>query len=112
MAAYVVAHVRQITVGAPIEVYIRRIDATLAPFGGRFIVHGGRIEVLEGSWTGHLIVIEFPDMEAARAWYHSPAYQAIVRLRTENAKGDTVLVEGVADGHRAVDILPALQSYA
>jgi hypothetical protein len=51
-------------------------------------------------------------MDAARGWYRSPAYQAIVRLRTENSQGDTVLVEGVAEGHRATDLLPVLQSYA
>ena len=112
MAAYAVAHIRQVTIGPPIEEYIRRIDGTLAPFGGRFIVHGGRVEVLEGSWTGHLVVLEFPDMDAARGWYRSPAYQAIVRLRTDNSEGDTVLVEGVAEEHRATDLLPALRSYA
>lgn len=112
MAAYAIAHVRQVTIGPPVEEYIRRIDATLAPFGGRFLVHGGRTEVVEGSWPGHLIVLEFPDMDAARGWYTSPAYQAIVRLRTDNSQGDTVLVEGVAEGHRATDILPGLTSYA
>jgi uncharacterized protein (DUF1330 family) len=112
MAAYVVAHVRQVTIGPAIEEYIRNIDATLAPFAGRFLVHGGRAEVLEGPWTGHFIVLEFPDMAAARGWYRSPGYQAIVRLRRDNSQGDTVLVEGVPEGHRATDILPVLQSYA
>src|ERR1700733_7967146 len=60
MPAYAVAHMRQVTMGQPIVEYLERIDATLAPFGGRFIVHGGDIEVLEGSWPGALIVIEFP----------------------------------------------------
>jgi uncharacterized protein (DUF1330 family) len=91
--------------GPAIESYLNEIDATLAPFGGRFIVHGGPLEVLEGSWEGHLIMIEFPTLDSARAWYRSPAYQAIVRLRTENSEGDTVLVDGVPTGHRATDIL-------
>ena len=112
MAAYALAHIRQITIGPPIEEYIRKIDATLAPFDGRFLVHGGRTEVLEGGWSGHLVVLEFPTMDSARDWYRSPAYQAIVRLRTDNSQGDTVLVEGVPEGHRATDILPMLQSYA
>jgi uncharacterized protein (DUF1330 family) len=111
MTAYAVAHIRQVTIGPAIEEYIRNIDATLAPFGGHFLVHGGKIEVLEGAWTGHLIVLEFPDMDAARGWYQSPAYQAIVRLRTDNSQGDTVLVEGVGESHRATDILPALRSF-
>jgi uncharacterized protein (DUF1330 family) len=98
--------------GPPIEEYLRRIDATLAPFGGRFVIHGGKTEVLEGSWAGHLIVLEFPDIDAARGWYRSPAYQAIVRLRMNNSEGDTVLVEGVSDDHRATDILRGAQSSA
>lgn len=112
MAAYAVAHIRHVTIGPPIEEYIRRIDATLEPFGGRFLVHGGRIEVVEGTWTGHLVVLEFPDMDAARGWYRSAAYQSIVRLRTDNSDGDTLLVEGVPEDHRATDLLPALPSYA
>jgi uncharacterized protein (DUF1330 family) len=71
MPAYAVAHMRQVTMGPPIVEYLERIDATLAPFGGRFIVHGGETEVLEGSWPGFVIVIEFADTGRARAWYRS-----------------------------------------
>jgi hypothetical protein len=63
MPAYAVAHMRRVTMGPPIVEYLERIDATLAPFGGHFIVHGGDFEQLEGSWPGNLIVIEFPDRE-------------------------------------------------
>ena len=41
MPVYAVAHMRQVTMGPPIVEYLERIDATLAPFGGRFVVHGG-----------------------------------------------------------------------
>ncbi len=58
MSAYAVAHMRHVAMGPPIVEYLEKIDATLAPFGGHFIVHGGEIEVLEGNWPGHLIVIE------------------------------------------------------
>jgi uncharacterized protein (DUF1330 family) len=58
MSAYGIAHMRRVTVGPEIVEYLRRIDATLRPFGGRFIVHGGRLEVLEGSWSGTAIVNE------------------------------------------------------
>jgi uncharacterized protein (DUF1330 family) len=112
MAAYAVAHIRQVTIGAPIVEYLQRIDATLEPFGGHFVVHGGKVDVLEGSWTGDLIVIQFPDIAAARGWYHSLAYQAIVRLRTDNSDGDVVLVDGVPESHRATDILSRVQSFA
>ena len=105
MAAYALAHVRRVTMGPPIIEYLQKIDATLAPFGGTFIVHGGSIEVLEGNWVGHIIIIEFPNVDAARNWYRSAAYQAIVRLRTENSEGECILVDGVPAGHRATDIL-------
>jgi uncharacterized protein (DUF1330 family) len=105
MAAYALAAVRQVTMGPPIVEYLEQIDATLAPYGGRFVVHGGSIEVLEGTWIGHLVMIEFPDMDAARDWYRSPAYRAIVHLRTENSEGACIIVDGVPDGHRATDIL-------
>ena len=50
----------------------KKIDATLAPFHGRFIIHGGEKEMLEGAFRGDLIVIGFPDRASARAWYFSP----------------------------------------
>ena len=105
MTAYAVGCLHDVTMGPPIVEYLQRIDATLAPFGGRFIIHGGRTHLLEGEWNRDLIVIAFPDLAAARGWYDSPAYRAIARLRTDNAKGAVFLIEGVDAGHRATDIL-------
>ena len=85
--------------------YIQSIDATLRPFGGRFRVHGGEAEVLEGDWSGDLVMIEFPDRRSARAWYASPAYQAILPLRLENAAGEVILIDAVLPGHKSVDVL-------
>ena len=107
MPAYAVAHMRQVTMGPPIVEYLERIDATLAPFGGRFVVHGGDVEVLEGTWPGHLIVIEFPSRGAADDWYHSAAYQDILALRTDNSDSDIILVDAVDARHRATDVLTA-----
>jgi len=105
MQAYAVAHMRRVTMGPAIVEYLERIDATLAPFGGRFIVHGGDFDLLEGSWPGHLIVIEFPGREQARAWYDSDAYQAIAALRTDNSDSDIILIDGVDQEHEATDVL-------
>ena len=105
MPSYAVAHMRQVTMGPAVVEYLQRIDATLAPFGGRFIVHGGAAEVLEGSWPGHLIVIEFPERGRASAWYNSGAYQEIVALRTDNSESDVIMVDGVGPEHRATDVL-------
>ncbi len=106
MTGYAIAHLQDVTVGAEIVDYLRRIDATLAPFGGRFIVHGADAEELEGRAPGTPIVIEFPTSERARAWYDSPAYREILPLRTRNSRSTAYLVDGVDPDHRATDVLP------
>ena len=108
MPAYAVGHLHDVNVGPDIVDYLQRIDATLAPFSGRFIIHGGPVDVMEGSWSGDLIVIAFPDRESARAWYDSPAYRRILPLRTRNAKGDVFFIEGVAAEHKAADVLAGI----
>jgi len=106
MSAYAVAHMRQVTMGPPIVAYLQRIDATLQPFGGRFIVHGGKYEVMEGTWPGAIIIsIEFPSRTQAHAWYKSDSYQEILALRTDNSRSDVILVDGVGPGHLATDVL-------
>ena len=107
MTAYGIGHLRNVTVGPEIVEYLRRIDATLEPFGGRFIIHGGKVEVLEGSWSGHLIVIAFPRLDLARAWYDSAAYQEIMPLRRDHSEGEIVIIDGVPAEHRATDVLAA-----
>ena len=105
MKAYAIAHLHSVTMGQPIVNYLERIDATLAPFDGRFLVHGGAVEVQEGAFAADVIMIEFPGIEAARAWYRSDAYQAIVPLRADNSIGPVFLVQGVSADHKATDVL-------
>jgi uncharacterized protein (DUF1330 family) len=107
MPSYAVAHMYKVSMGPDIVEYLNRIDATLAPFGGQFLVHGDPVEVMEGDWPGFLIVIEFPDRARARAWYASAAYRAILPLRTRNSDSDVVFVDGVPAGHLATDVLEA-----
>jgi uncharacterized protein (DUF1330 family) len=105
MSAYAIGHLEQVDMGADIVQYLQTIDATLAPFGGRFLVHGDPLEVLEGNLEGDIIVIEFPDIAHARQWYASPGYRAILPLRTANSKGTVFLVSGVSEAHIATDVL-------
>jgi uncharacterized protein (DUF1330 family) len=105
MSTYAVAHLRSVTMGPEIVEYLQRIDSTLEPFGGRFLVHGGEIELLEGNWAGDLVIIEFPDRERARGWYGSTAYRAILPLRTNNSEGDVIFIDTVPVDHRATDVL-------
>ncbi|MDR5837883.1 DUF1330 domain-containing protein [Caballeronia sp. LZ034LL] len=105
MSAYAVAHLHEVVMNDDIIQYLDGIDATLAPFEGRFIVHGAPPEVREGQWRGDLIIIEFPSLAKARAWYGSDAYRVILPLRTNNSRGAVILIDGVEAGHRAGDIL-------
>jgi uncharacterized protein (DUF1330 family) len=105
MSAYAVAHVHSVEFGPDIVEYLQRIDATLEPFGGRFLIHGGDIEVIEGQWGQDLIVIEFPDREHVRAWYDSPEYREILSLRTKHMAADIVFAGGVPDGYKGADAL-------
>ena len=77
--------------------YRKRTLATIEAFGGRFLVRGGEVQVKEGSYTpARVILLEFPSMEVARAWYDSPQYQAIIGYRTGTAKTDLIFLEGIA----------------
>ncbi|MGH9235252.1 MAG: DUF1330 domain-containing protein [Acidimicrobiales bacterium] len=96
MAAYALAHLRTPRINDDVLEYIERIQATLDPFGGRFLVHGAQVEVKEGPWPGTVVMVEFPGIDEARAWYDSPAYQAILPLRTNHIEGEAVIVDGVS----------------
>lgn len=76
--------------------YREQVPAVIARFGGRYVVRGGPIEVLEGrSMDGRRIVIlEFADRATVRQFYESPEYQAIIGLRQGDATGDLVVVDG------------------
>ncbi|WP_405712628.1 DUF1330 domain-containing protein [Streptomyces xanthophaeus] len=95
MTAYAIAHIRPETMNEDVLRYIEEIQATLEPFGGRFLVHGAEVEVLEGPFPGTVVMVGFPGIERARAWYASPAYQELLPLRTDHIAGTLVLVEGV-----------------
>ncbi len=111
MTAYGIAHLRPPAV-LPEDVfqYLERIQATLDPYGGRFVVHGADVQVLEGEWPGALVVIEFPSAAVAREWYDSPAYQAILRLRADHIPGDLVIVEGCGPDHDSAAMAAAMRA--
>lgn len=95
MAAYVLV---QIAIHDPVtyERYKALSGAALQPYGGRFLVRGGEVETIEGTWhPARLVVIEFPDAAAARAWWASPEYAEARTLRQASAHTELLLVEGV-----------------
>ncbi|MFI6434287.1 DUF1330 domain-containing protein [Streptomyces sp. NPDC050759] len=99
MTAYAIAHLREAAPHPEIAEYIECITATFEPYGGRFLVHGVGHEVKEGDWPGHVVVIGFPGIVEARAWWDSAAYQEIAPLRSRHIAGDIILVEGVPYGY-------------
>ncbi|MFF8537856.1 DUF1330 domain-containing protein [Streptomyces sp. NPDC015532] len=99
MTAYAIAHLREAAPHPDIAEYIERIGPTFEPYDGRFLVHATRHEVVEGGWPGHVVVIGFPGMAEARAWWDSPAYQDIAPLRSRHIEGDIILVPGVPEGY-------------
>ncbi|MEU1277663.1 DUF1330 domain-containing protein [Streptomyces sp. NPDC005805] len=102
MTAYAVAHLQPpARLDDEVFDYMERIQATMEPYGGRFLVHGANVEVVEGDWPGALVIVAFPGLREARAWYASDAYRALIPLRTRHMPGDIVLVEGVGPGYDA-----------
>lgn len=99
MPAYAIAHLQQAAPHPEIAEYVERITATFEPYGGRFLVHAAQHEVKECDWPGHVVVIGFPGIAEARAWWDSPAYQEIAPLRSRHTEGDIILVEGVPEGY-------------
>ncbi len=95
MAAYLIARVK---VHDPegYEAYKTKASAAIAAHGGRYLVRGGAVEVLEGEDPGtRLVIVEFADMETARNFYNSDAYQEAVKLRKPVSDGTFILVEGL-----------------
>ena len=108
-AAYAIAHLRTPQINDDVLEYLERIQATLDPFGGRFVVHGARPDVIEGPWPGTVVVIQFPGLDEAHGWYRSPAYQAILPLRTDHIEGETIIVAGVDPGYDPANTAAALR---
>ena len=96
MPAYVIASVSEAHDPDALSEYRRRNTDSVARHGGRFLVRGGAVEVLEGAWDPlRVVVMAFDDMDAARAWYASEDYQAIAPLRQGASTTDLILVEGL-----------------
>jgi uncharacterized protein (DUF1330 family) len=96
MPAYLIAHI-EITDPTGYEEYRKRVPQVVAEHGGRFLARGGTVTVLEGGWQPkRLVVIEFPDMAALKAFYDSPAYRPLIEMRNRASKGSLIAIEGVA----------------
>jgi uncharacterized protein (DUF1330 family) len=95
MAAYVIVQLR-IADPAAFAEYGRRVPATIEKHGGRYLVRGGAVETVEGVWAPErVVVLEFPSMERAKAWYASADYTPLLELRRAASSADFAFVQGV-----------------
>lgn len=98
MPAYLIAHL-EVTEPEEFEKYRAVVPAVIERYGGRYLVRGGGIEVLEGDWRiPRVVIIAFDSMAAAKRFYDSADYQEILPLRLAAAKGAVVLAEGLREG--------------
>ncbi len=110
MTAYAIGLLNELRFGPDIVAYLERIDASLEPFDGAFLVHGKRVQVKEGVFHGDCVVIAFPSMAQAQAWYGSEDYTRLIPLRTRHSQSTVFLIDGVEPGYRAASLLDKLQT--
>ncbi len=95
MAAYVIADIK-VTDSAGFAEYQRKVPATIAAYGGRYLVRGGATETLEGHWSpNRCVVLEFPSMAQLKTWYASPEYRPLIAIRERTTQSNLVIVQGM-----------------
>jgi uncharacterized protein (DUF1330 family) len=95
MSAYVIV---EIEVVDPVgyEEYKKQAAATVLQHGGKYIVRGGKTEVLEGDWKPkRIVILEFPTMERAKEWLNCEEYREPRALRHKTARTNMLVVEGM-----------------
>lgn len=94
MVAYMIAE-SMVNDPTLMQDYAKKAGPTVAAHGGKVLVAAGTIAHMDGAWNPkRLFVIEFPSMAAAKGWYNSPEYQAILPMRRAASTGSLVFVEG------------------
>lgn len=95
MSAYLIVLLESVTDPAEVAEYRRIGLPTLEAAQAKFLVRNGKFEMLEGPAPQGVLLLEFPTMEQARAWYGSPQYQEALRHRFAGARCRALFVEGV-----------------
>lgn len=81
------------------ETYKQLAPPAIAAYGGRYLVRGGKVETLEGSWSPkRLVILEFPSVDQAKTWWASTEYERAKALRHATARSRMIVVEGVDQG--------------
>ncbi|BCH21813.1 class I SAM-dependent methyltransferase [Mesorhizobium sp. L-8-3] len=96
MAAYCFFDVREITDQAKVDQYLTGVFATVEQYGGRYLVLGGKSNLVEGDWQPvYPVIVEFSDREQAQRWYWSREYEPLKALRLAGTRSNAVFLEGV-----------------
>jgi uncharacterized protein (DUF1330 family) len=96
MAAYVIVDL-VVTDPVTMDEYRKQVPATLAKYGGRFLVRGGAHHTVEGDWKpNRVVMLEFPSLEQAKRWYDSEEYREPKAMRLRAGRANLIMVEGVA----------------
>jgi uncharacterized protein (DUF1330 family) len=97
MTVYALCELEISDLGA-MQPYLDAVAGTIAASGGKYLVAAGKTEVIEGGIGEYpvKVVLEFPSAEAAKAWYNSEEYQAILPFRRRNSRSNLYLMEGGA----------------
>jgi len=100
MSAYCFFDVLEVTDAEKMEAYRARVYTTVANHGGRYVVIGGPLEVVEGHWKPAFpVMIEFPSLDAARRWYDSSEYAPLKALRLAATRGNAVFMAAPTGVH-------------
>ena len=95
MTAYVIVLV-EVQDESSFGEFRKRVGATVDAHGGRYLMRGGNVEVVEGDWTAdRVVVIEFDNVDKARTWLNSPGYTDLKKIRQQSANANIFVVEGV-----------------
>lgn len=94
MAAYLIANIT-VTDPARFAQYREQVAPMIAAHGGRYLIRGGAVTVVEGApGFDRLVVLEYPDMAALKRFYHGPDYAPLIALRESCTISHVALVEG------------------
>ena len=95
MSAYVIVEI-EILDPTGYEEYKKQAAATVHKYGGKYIVRGGKTEVLEGNWKPkRIVILEFESIERAKEWLNCEEYREPRKMRHRTAKTNMLVVEGV-----------------
>ena len=95
MSAYIIVEI-EVTDPVGYEEYKKLAGPTVEQYGGKYIVRGGACEMLEGDWKPkRIVILQFENVERAKAWLNCPEYAEPRKMRHRTAKTRMILVEGL-----------------